>query len=75
MSLPLDDALLIERNLLPRDHMNVLAVTARPHRGQDIPLRLITRSICRVVERVSMPNLQTPTLDIARPVTMDSIKA
>lgn len=52
---------------------HVLAVTARPSMTDDIPYRLITRSILATVEQIPLQHDANPTFDIARPATIASL--
>lgn len=52
----------------------VLALSSRSARGQDIPHRLVTRTIQKVVETVRSRMDAAPELEIARPGTLEGLE-
>ena len=73
----------IQRNTLKIDLMvdgpcsrhNFLAITARPGRADDIPHRLVTRSILSIVQEHSVPGQNSSSFQIVRPGTFEALSS
>ena len=56
------------------DQQRILVLTARPDVGQDIPHRLITRSIFDIINDLQKNTANSPTVEIIRPGTFDALR-
>lgn len=56
------------------DQQRILVLTARPDVGQDIPHRLITRSIFDIINDLQKNTENSPTVEIIRPGTFDALR-
>jgi hypothetical protein len=56
------------------DQQRILVLTARPNLGQDIPHRLLTRTIFDIINDLQKDTANSPTLEIVRPGTFDALR-